>query len=319
MNQEVRNEFIERGPELIEGENTGQDDALKNRPEHEHAEASEFDAALKEPAEEQAGVLEQGSLSNDDSSSDGEGSAEDSTSPAEAKAVADEKHRRSTAEDEPLGSAHELEENLEAGVNSTAREDEPEAAIPAESETAEEPNGVAAISGGDETEKAKFFTRRKGQGQEAKRLAAELEKLTSEHQALKDRYLRLVAEMDNFRKRTDRDFQNRLQNAFAEMVVELLPILDDLERSLNTKSETRDDDSLLNGVKIICQSFKKVLEDRGVRVMQTVGTEFNPNVHEALTQISSEGKPAGIVLEEHIKGYMLNDRVLRPARVIVSK
>jgi len=188
-------------------------------------------------------------------------------------------------------------------------------------EEAGESDGAVADTEAAEsvTEKLKNKLRRKAPALDLKQLKADLEKATADSEAFKDKYLRLAAEFDNYRKRIDRDFNSRLQSGFAELVGELLPVLDDLERSLNAKAETQNYESLLEGVKLIQQKFAKVLSERGVEPIQAVGAEFDPNLHDALTEMAAEGKPAGIVLEEHTRGYTYRDRVLRPARVIVSK
>ena len=198
----------------------------------------------------------------------------------------------------------------------------------AEAWTEEPAEGEGAVAALDaETEASESVTeqlknklrRNKAPGPEIKKMKADLEKALSDGEALRDKYLRLAAEFDNYRKRIDRDFNNRVQTAFAELVAGLLPVLDDLERSLHTKAEQQNYESLQNGVQLIQQKFAKVLAERGLEPMQAVGAEFEPNVHDALTEMAVEGKPAGLVLEEHAKGYMYRDRVLRPAKVIVSK
>lgn len=167
--------------------------------------------------------------------------------------------------------------------------------------------------------KSKLFAKRKSTNAELEKLKAAHEKLASEHDSLKDRYLRLAAELENFRKRTDRDFHSRLQSAFAGLITDLLPIIDDLERPLSAKDQVKDYDSLLNGMVLIHQKFLKVLEDRGVKPMTTIDTEFNPVFHQAVSAKVVEGKPAGLVVEELQRGYLFNDRVLRAAQVIVSQ
>ena len=171
----------------------------------------------------------------------------------------------------------------------------------------------------EEVEKSRTTARRRNRNREFRELREAHDKLLAEHEALKDRYLRLAAEMDNFRKRTEREFSNRIQNAFANILLQLLPGMDDLERPLTSESEVKDYEALLNGLKLIHQKFLKILDDNGVKVMQTVGQEFDPNLHDALTQMPAEGTPPGTILQEHAKGYMFHDRVLRPAKVIVSK
>lgn len=209
------------------------------------------------------------------------------------------------AEAEPNGDAWAEE----AGENEDSSPEGEDAA--GEAMDADAPAGVA--------EKLKSKLRRKNFAAEIKKLKADLDKAASDKEALRDKYLRLAAEFDNYRKRIDRDFNQRVQSAFAELVSELLPVLDDLERSLNTPADQQNLESLQNGVRLIQQKFVKVLADRGVEPIQAVGAEFDPNLHDALTEMAVEGKPSGLVLEEHTKGYMYRDRVLRPAKVIVSK
>ncbi len=171
----------------------------------------------------------------------------------------------------------------------------------------------------DGAEKPKGFFRRRVQNQEFKKFKAENEKLAAEVDLYRERYLRVAAEMENFRKRTDRDFFSRVQTETARTILAFLPLLDDLERCLTTKAEVRDYDALLLGVRLIQQNFEKILADHGVAPMAATAKEFDPNLHEALTEMASEGKAPGLVLEEHVKGYLLRDKVLRPAKVIVSK
>ncbi|NUO78472.1 nucleotide exchange factor GrpE [candidate division KSB1 bacterium] len=178
---------------------------------------------------------------------------------------------------------------------------------------------VDGVSSEQDAEKPKGFFRRRVQTPEFKKLKTDNEKLTAEVETWRERYLRLAADMENFRKRTDRDYYGRVQAEVARMVVAFLPLVDDLERCLNVKDEAREYESLRQGVGLIHQKFNKVLSGYGVAPMQAEGKEFDPNLHDALTEMVSAGKPAGLVLEEHCKGYMLRDKVLRPAKVVVSK
>lgn len=202
-----------------------------------------------------------------------------------------------------------------------AAEESANGAMTAHELDAETALNVPAEDGTEESDadKPKGFFRRRVQNQEAKKLKAENEKLAAEVELYRERYLRVAAEMENFRKRTDRDFYSRVQNETARLILAFLPLLDDLDRSLNAKDEARDYEALLNGVRLIQQNFGKILGDHGVAPMAAADKEFDPNLHEALTEMASEGKAAGLVLEEHVKGYMLRDKVLRPAKVIVSK
>ncbi len=159
---------------------------------------------------------------------------------------------------------------------------------------------------------------------ELARLHDDYAKLASIHAELKDRYLRLAAEMDNFRKRLERDFANRVESAVAGLLSELLPVVDDLERFFGARkgpeagNETKDYEALAAGARLIYQNVLKILQSRGVTPMEAVGGEFNPIQHEAIVQMAVEGKAPNLVVQENTKGYLLHDKVLRPARVIVS-
>lgn len=210
---------------------------------------------------------------------------------------------------------------VEVAAEKTAEEDKTSAAP----EASGNGDGLFDESPVEETateesvKKSKLFSRRKSASAELDKLKAANEKLASENDNLKDRYLRLAAEMDNFRKRTDRDFQSRLQHAFAGLIADLLPIIDDLERPLQAKEGMKDYETLLSGMRLIHQKFIKILEDRGVKPMTALDAEFNPVYHQAVSEREVAGKPGGLVVEELQRGYLFNERVLRPAHVIVSK
>lgn len=160
---------------------------------------------------------------------------------------------------------------------------------------------------------------------EIERLKDELARLQSDFEAQRDRHLRVAAEFENFRKRSERDFQTRVQMSLSDFYVQLLPIVDDLERSVaslragDAEKKGADAAAVLNGLELILQNFRKVLDARGVKIMETIGTPFDPTKHDALTLVDGNEQESQVVVEEHLKGYMLNDRVLRPAKVIISK
>jgi molecular chaperone GrpE len=145
----------------------------------------------------------------------------------------------------------------------------------------------------------------------------ELEKTLQEKEELKDKLLRLAAEFDNFRKRTEREFALVRENAKADVISAVLTVLDDLDRSLEAGEQ--DPESVLDGLKIIQKSFLKSLESHGLKVMESVGEPFDPEKHDALLQVESDELDPDHVVDEHVKGYKLNDRVLRHAKVVVSK
>ena len=133
---------------------------------------------------------------------------------------------------------------------------------------------------------------------------------------LNDRYLRLAAEFDNFKKRTARDWLDRVRSANAEILYELLEITDNFERAL---AIDHPDSAYADGVKLILQQIQGLLARQGVEHIPALGGKFNPSVHEALLHMDSEQYDEGIVCQEIRKGYKLYDRILRPAQVAVSK
>ncbi len=142
----------------------------------------------------------------------------------------------------------------------------------------------------------------------------------SELAELNDKYLRLAAEFDNFRRRTLKERQDLLNYATENMIKELLPTVDNLERALGHTGEQKegsDSENLSEGVELTYRSLLQALEKSGVSVVETEGS-FDPKVHEALRQVPSEDHEPGTILEIYQKGYLLKDRLLRPALVAVA-
>ena len=142
--------------------------------------------------------------------------------------------------------------------------------------------------------------------------------LRKEKDALQDRLLRMAAEFDNYRKRVDRDRRDQADAATADALADLLPIVDDLERALKAPVGS-DVESFRKGVELIHQQMLELLRKRGVKPIDAVGTEFDPRYHQAVVQESSADHREGEVMEEYARGYMLGDRLLRPAMVKVAK
>lgn len=150
------------------------------------------------------------------------------------------------------------------------------------------------------------------------KLEADLVEVKAENAALRDRLLRAAAELDNLRKRTEKEIGQIIQNANSQLILDLLPVVDDLERSLKT-SDIADAASFRNGIELIYQKMGKILKKNGVEPMESVGQDFDVNKHDALLQIKSSEAESGKIIEEHEKGYLLNGHVLRHAKVIVSQ
>ncbi len=128
---------------------------------------------------------------------------------------------------------------------------------------------------------------------------------------------RLKAEFDNFRKRTQREKEEFAKYASERVILSLLPVLDNFERAVDSTRTNKDFDSFSQGVAMILKQFYKVLEDEGLRVIDTAGREFDPNLHDALMKEESE-QGDNMILDEIQKGYYLKDKVLRPSKVKVS-
>ncbi len=133
----------------------------------------------------------------------------------------------------------------------------------------------------------------------------------------KDLFLRKAAEFDNFKRRAEADSIAIVRFANEDLLATVLPIIDDLERSLKQGKDLQSN-SFSKGVELIYQKMLKILEMQGVKPFETVGKEFNVEYHDALLQIPKEDVPPHTVVEEVEKGYMYHDKVLRHAKVIVS-
>lgn len=136
----------------------------------------------------------------------------------------------------------------------------------------------------------------------------------------KKEYLFLMAEFDNFRKRTVRERADLIKSASEKALAGLLPIVDDFERGLEAIKDTTDADAVKEGMKLIYNKFIKYLSDNGVKAMETTGAPFDTELHEAVAMIPAATEDEkGIVKDTIQKGYMLNDKVLRHAKVVVSQ
>lgn len=134
-----------------------------------------------------------------------------------------------------------------------------------------------------------------------------------------DKYLRLYAEFDNFRRRNTKERAELLQSAGKDVIVSLLPVLDDFDRAIRHMDNTADVNAVKEGVVLIQQKLKNILAQKGLKEMQSIGTEFDPELHEAITNVPAPSdEQKGKVIDEVEKGYYLNDKVARFAKVVVG-
>ncbi len=139
--------------------------------------------------------------------------------------------------------------------------------------------------------------------------------LRAENDELRDRYLRTLADFENFRKRSDREKQDYFKFALADAFRDLLPVLDNFDRALEHAEEG---DEFHRGVVLMYKQMFDVLQSYGLRTIDEAGVRFNPNIHEGVVRDEAPGVPANTVVQVLQKGYFLNDRLLRPALVKVS-
>jgi molecular chaperone GrpE len=148
-------------------------------------------------------------------------------------------------------------------------------------------------------------------------LADEIVELRKERDALHDRLLRQAAEFDNYRKRIERERKDTSEYAAVEFIKDLLPVVDDFERAL--RIEAPGAESYRAGLEIIQRALMDMLRKRGVTRIDSVGTQFDPHVHQAVSYEDAPDRREGEVIEEFARGYRLGDRLLRPAMVKVAK
>ena len=134
-----------------------------------------------------------------------------------------------------------------------------------------------------------------------------------------DHLKRLKAEFENYKKRMVKERQQIVTWAIEDLIKEFLPVLDDLERAIDSASISQDFSSLIQGIKMVYDHFKQLLKKKGLEEISAQGEEFDPNLHEAIMRIESDEHPDNVVVEEMRKGYKFKDRVLRPAMVKVNR
>ena len=147
----------------------------------------------------------------------------------------------------------------------------------------------------------------------------EMARMQQEVEQANDMMLRLAAELDNYKKRVGKERESLIRYAAQDVLQELIPVLDNFERAIESADKSKDFVSFLEGVKMIYKNMYDVMGRKGLVRIDAVGETFDPNIHEAVMQVTSEEHPENVVVEELKKGYMLHDRVIRPSMVVVSK
>ncbi len=146
----------------------------------------------------------------------------------------------------------------------------------------------------------------------------ELAAREEEVKALNDKYLRLAAEFDNFKRLAQRDLRDQIRFGNEQLIKELLPVVDNLERAIKAAKDSKSGDGLLQGVHLTLKQLNGALGKFGVQAIPTAGQEFDPSSHQAVASVPSQEVPDKHIVEEFQRGYRLHDRILRPAMVTVS-
>ncbi|MCS7052900.1 MAG: nucleotide exchange factor GrpE [Ignavibacterium sp.] len=167
-------------------------------------------------------------------------------------------------------------------------------------------------------EKSETITNEASEQNELIQLKQQIEELEKERDSWKDKFLRKAAEFENYKKRVENEQLALINYAAESFIRNLLPVIDDFERSLKHFNDAQDINSIKTGIELIYNKFIKILTDFGVKKIESVGQPFDVHFHEAIMQKEDHNNPPHTVLEEIEKGYMLKDKVIRFAKVIVS-
>lgn len=147
-----------------------------------------------------------------------------------------------------------------------------------------------------------------------------IQELEKELEEMRDKYLRLFAEFDNFKKRSLKEKMEMSKRAGSEVLLALLPVLDDFDRAKQNAEDPESEEYFSEGVELVYQKLQQILKQQGLTPMDTEDREFNPEYHDAIADVPVEDeKLKGKIIDFIEKGYMLNDRILRHAKVVVGK
>jgi molecular chaperone GrpE len=145
------------------------------------------------------------------------------------------------------------------------------------------------------------------------------DQLKAELAEAKEKYLRMYSEFDNYKKRVNKERIELIKSAGADIIASLLPVLDDFERALKSFDNTTDVDALKEGISLISVKLKTTLQQKGLKEMESIGQAFDTDLHDALSNAPASEDMKGKIVEEVQKGYYLNDKVIRHAKVIIGQ
>jgi len=172
----------------------------------------------------------------------------------------------------------------------------------------------------NEEEKTEFLSQDGDENLPAEQPYEEVHKLKAELDEAKDKYVRLVAEFENAKRRTAREKEELRLTAGRDILQSLLGVLDDCERAEKQVENAKDIEALREGISLVFNKLRNVLQQKGLRRMESINQPFNPDVHEAITEIPAPtADMEGKVIDETEPGYYLNDKLIRHAKVVVGK
>lgn len=149
---------------------------------------------------------------------------------------------------------------------------------------------------------------------------SQLEKVRAELEESNDKYLRKVAEFENFKRRNAKERIELIQTAGKDVITDLLEVLDDCDRAQKQLEKSEGNDAVKEGVMLVFNKLRNKLQAKGIKAMETISQEFNPDLHEAITEVPAPSEDMkGKIMDEVMKGYYLNDKIIRHAKVVVGK
>lgn len=158
-----------------------------------------------------------------------------------------------------------------------------------------------------------------GSNTDEKAQGSRISELESKNAELNERYLRLYSEFDNYRKRTMREKSEIIKTAAEDVFKAILPVIDDFERAIRANETQEDVSTVKEGMQLIYNKLRNVVQQKGLQSFDSVGETFNPDLMEAITHVPAEGKNSGKVIDEVEKGYRLGEKVIRYAKVVVAQ
>lgn len=224
---------------------------------------------------------------------------------------------KSNMKEEEQKQQSESEKQQEKASENTADQDTKQAKT-SEKKPEEKLEDKKAQPGKEHEKKGKKSSSKKEKKKDPK--DEKIQELGEQVDKLNDRYVRLQAEFDNYRKRTIKERADLLKTAGEDVLKDMLPVVDDIDRAVDTINEAEDIEAIKSGIQLIDQKFKEFIKQKGVEEIEALHQEFDTDLHEAMTKIpAQEEELKGKVVDVIQKGYKLNDKVIRFAKVVIGE